>query len=104
MLHLFAKNRHERLGEIILICLLLQLVWFLWPRVSSGHPSPRVSQAIEMHARDSESVQTAAIAEAIRLDSIEHHRWAFVRRTFLFVVDTGAICLYLIYGKRRAVA
>jgi len=101
MLHLFAKNRHERLGEIILICLLLQLVWFVWPRNSSGHPSPRVSQAIETHWSSSPAEQDAAIAEARRLDGIEYHRWAVVRRTLLFVVDAGAICLYLKYGRRH---
>ena len=108
MFHLLAKGPRERAREHLTlwfgVFIILQVAWFVWPRNSSGHPTPRVGQAINTHWSSSPTEQQAAIAEAIRLDDIERHRWSVARKTLILCIDGGTIYFYWKYGRRYTIA
>ena len=108
MFFLFPKQVRSRQREFLVVIfgifVIAQLVWLAMPRVSSGFPSPRKQQAVQSHEKDSESVQTAAIAETGRLDMIDYHRREFAKTTALIGLDIVVLYLFWKYGNRGTVA
>jgi hypothetical protein len=96
----YGNDWRQLLRQIIAVLILVQLVWLLWPHVSSGHPSSRVGEAVQAHLTDPPAVQDAAIAEARRIDQ----HWALVKIALIVSLDIVAIYFYFRYGKRSRVA
>jgi hypothetical protein len=108
MSNFVPKNRQEWSREILTVLfgvfIIAQLVWLAMPNISTGFPSARTRQAIELHENDSESVQMAAIAEARRLDMIDYHRREVAKYTVLLGLDIVVVYLFWKYGNRYTAA
>jgi hypothetical protein len=88
---------------LIIVAILSQLVWFIWPRFSDM-PSPRFRHAFESTMSSPKPVQDAAIAEAQRLDAADGSREAILILALIGAADIALIYFFWNSGVKKPAA